>query len=333
MKPALRIVSVILLAAVLAGCEPTAAKKASLLEKKELLTVDFEQDQTLRYKFVSGRNIELDWGPAKKSSKSQKEAAANKFSESLEFVIAYTPLEVDPFGLTLVRATCQSVKVKRIKGGSQKEAMENLRGKVFTFTVEPTGRIKDYSQLEQLALELGEKAFRSNTDRGRIKETDMIGDFLALQWFLWDSVASIENPAEGVSAGRTWKSKLPVPGPMVMRKARDVTYTLSEVRETEQGRLAIIRSSYAKTDSIPELWPPLPYSGRFQMAGTFGFLRAYKILELSGSGEQIFNLEAGRIEKSTQHYDVLMEATIPMGLDAKPKVTMKQTFTVQLLEE
>jgi len=318
---------------VLAGCEPVAVDKDLLVEGKELFTVDFQQGQTLRYKFVSSRDINIDWEPTKKTSKKRSKRdkdTTGKSSESMEMVVAYTPIEVDPYGLTTIKATCESVKVRRSKS-SPKDAVESLPGKTFILSVGPTGRIEDYSQLEELIREIGKKAFRPDPDSRRIKEPDMICDFIVTQWFLWDSVSSIVKASEGVSVGQTWKSKLSVPGPMVMRKARDVTYTLTEIRETEKGRLAVIRSSYEKTDSIPDRWPPWPYIGRFRVSGTFGFLKANKILDLQGKGEELFNIDAGRIEQYNQQYQVQLEAYIPMGIRAKPQVTIKQNLSMQLL--
>jgi len=246
-------------------------------------------------------------------------------------VIAYTPIEVDPYGLTIVEATCESVKVGRSKG-MQKDALETLKGKSFTLSVGPTGAIVDYSQLEKLMKETGDNAFRPKTNRGNIKEPDMVCDFVASQWFLWDSISSIEKAAEGVSVGQTWKSVLPVTGPMVMRRARDVTYTLAKIQETEKGRLAVIRSSYEKAELIPQPWPPLPYTSAFRVSGTFGFLRGYNILELKGKGEELFNIDAGRIEKYDQQYRVLFSASLPMGMGVNPQITIKQNLKMQLLK-
>lgn len=119
---------------------------------------------------------------------------------------------------------------------------------------------------------------------------------------------------------------------MVMRMARDVTYTLAEIRRSEKGRLAVIRSSYSPAESIPDAWPPLPYSGRFQMQGTFGFLQSYQILDLHGQGEELFNIDSGRIEQYNQQYQVQLRASVPMGIDMQPLITMKQNFTMQFLE-
>lgn len=178
---------------VLTGCEqkakkqkPVTTREKPLVAGRELLTVDFQKGQTLQYKFVCGREIELDWDPQKKEAKPDK-SSIDKSSESMEMVITYTPIEVDPFGLTTIKATCESVKINRSKG-PQGDAVENLKGKTFTFTVGPTGKIEDHSQLTGLVKEIGEKAFLSNTGRGRIKEQDMIGDFVVTQWFLWDSI-------------------------------------------------------------------------------------------------------------------------------------------------
>ncbi|MFH1883225.1 MAG: DUF6263 family protein, partial [Planctomycetota bacterium] len=282
MKTALAIMTAVVVS-VLAGCESGPGVKEPSINNKELLTVDWQDGQRLEYKFVSRREIILDWDPTGKLSQSDK-SAPDKSAESMEMVVAYTPIKIDPYGLTTVEATCKSVKVVRSKG-PRKDAVEHLAGKTFTFTVGPTGKIEDYSQLDELVKEVGKKAFTTNADGVRIKEPDMIGDFVSTQWFLWDSVSSLKNPPQGVAVGQSWTSKLSVPSPMVMRKAREVTYKLDEIRQSEKGRLAVISSSYSKADSAPQNWP-IPYSGRFQMKGTFGFLSGYKLLSLEGGGEE-----------------------------------------------
>jgi hypothetical protein len=252
----------------------------------------------------------------------------------MDMVVAYTPVEVDPYGLTTIEATCKSIKTGRTllgASGGSREAVENFAGASFTFTVGPTGKIEDYSQLEKLIKEVGEKAFRPKSRAGRIKEPDMIGDFIATQWFLWDSVSSIEKAAKGVRVGQSWESKLPVPTPMVVRTARDVTYTLAEIRPTEKGQIAVIRSSYSLADSVPDSWP-IPYSGSFQMSGRFGFLRGYKFLDLQGQGEELFNIDTGRTEGYKQQYQTQMEASFPMGIGTRPRITIKQTLTMEFLK-
>ena len=321
MKVILTIITVLGLS-MLSGCNGTVSRG-------KLLTVDFQKGQTLRYKFVSSRNINVDLGQAAKASK------ANKFSESMEMVVAYTPIKIDPYGLTTIKATCESVKTMRSlsKGRrtTKKDAVEHLAGKTFTFTVGPTGRIEDYSKLNRLIQEIGKKAFRPNS-QPRTKEPDMIGDFIATQWFLWDSVSAIEKPVEGVCVGQSWRSKLSIPTPMVMRKARDVTYTLEEIRQTEKGQLAVIHSSYLIAKSTPRSWP-IPYSGRLRLAGPFGFYRNYKVLDLHGQGEELFNIDRGRTEQYNQQYQIQLKASLllPLG-GVKPRITIKQNLTMKILE-
>ncbi len=326
MKTALIILTIVIMS-ISGGCELGAGVKEPLIKNKELLTIDWQDGRTLEYKFVSRREIILDWDPTGKLSKSDK-STPDKTTESMEMVVAYTPIKIDPYGLTTIKATCKSVKVTRSKG-PRKDAVEHLAGKTFTFTVGPTGKIEDYSQLDGLLKEIGKKAFSANTGRGRIKELDMICDFIATQWFLWDSVSSLKEPSKGVVAGQSWKSKLSVPSPMVMRKAREVTYRLNEIRQSERGRLAVISSSYKKAETVPRSWP-IPYSGSFQMRGTFGFLSGYKLLGLEGQGEELFNIEAGRIEQYNQQYQMQLQASIPMGLSVKPMITIKQSLTMEL---
>lgn len=326
MKTAPAIMTVVIVS-VLAGCQTGAGIKEPLIKNKELLTVDWQDGRRLVYKFVSRREIILDWDPTGKLSKSDK-STPDKTSESMEMVVAYTPIKIDPYGLTTIEATCKSVKVARSKG-PRKDAVEHLAGKTFTFTVGPSGQIEDYSQLDELVKEVGEKAFLPDTNRGRIKEPDMVCDFIATQWFLWDSVSSLKNPSEGVAVGQSWKSKMSVPSPMVMRKARDVTYKLDEIRQSEKGQLAVISSTYQVAETVPQSWP-IPYSGSFQMKGTFGFLSGYKLLSLEGRGEELFNIEAGRIEQYNQQYQMQLQASIPMGISVKPMITIEQNLTMEL---
>lgn len=328
LKTALPILTIVIMG-ISGGCEPGTGVKEPLIKNKELLTVDWQDGRRLEYKFVSRREITLDWDPTGKRTKSDK-STPDKSIESMEMLVAYTPIEIDPYGLTTVEATCKSVKVVRSKG-PQKDAVEHLAGKTFTFTVGPTGKIEDHAQLDELLKEIGKKAFTTGPDGSRIKEPDMICDFVATQWFLWDSVSSLKDPSKGVAVGQSWQSKLSVPSPMVMRKAREVTYKLDEIRQSEKGRLAVISSSYKIADSAPPSWP-IPYSGSFQMRGTFGFLSGYKLLSLEGRGEELFNIEAGRIEQYNQQYQMQLEAFIPMGISVKPMINITQNLTMKLIE-
>jgi hypothetical protein len=314
----------------LAGC--TSSEKGASKEKGNMLTVDFEQGKTLEYRFVTRREVNIEWDPEKKMSKAGSKSSEN-IIESLDIVMAYTPTEVDPFGLTAIEATCKSAKATRSKGPSGsggKDAVEYFAGKSFTLKVGPTGKIEDYSQLDALVKEVGEKAFRPGGERGKIKEPDMICDFVSTQWFLWDSVASIDTAAGGVSPGQTWKSQLSVPAPMIMRKARDVIYKLDEIRQSEKGPVAVISSSYSPAETVPTSWP-VPYFGTFQVSGTFGFLSGYRLLSLQGSGQELFNIETGQSEQYNQQYEMKIQAAIPMGISVQPLVTVKQSITAKLL--
>jgi hypothetical protein len=255
-------------------------------------------------------------------------------------VIAYTPEKVDPYGPSTIKAKCESVTVRRTKS-TKRDAAQSLAGQTFTLKVDPTGKIEDYSDLNKLLFAIGNKAFRETrrapgaASGRRIKEPDMIDDIIATQWFLWDAVAGIENPIEGVSVGQSWKSQLSVPTSMVLKQARDVTYTLEKIRETDGGTIAVIRSSYGLPKKDTRDWP-IPYSGSFQMSGMLGFLRMFSrgfdFLELEGKGEELYNLDAGRIEKYHQNYTVQMEPSrLPLP-GVKPRITIEQSLTMQLLK-
>ena len=312
----------------LAGC------RQSEMTTTELLSVDFSEGTVLRYKLVSARDVEVNLdstGSALKGGKSKPQ----KMSEKVVFVIAYKPVELDPYGLSTIEGRCESAKVTRtslVRTPSGRDAAESLAGQTFTFRITPAGRIKDYTDLEALIQRLGDKAFASSGGRrGRIKNPDMITDFSFLQWHLWDSIASIEDAVAGVEPGQSWKAKQFIPLPMPITAARETTYTLAEVEETDSGRKAVIVSSYKLSDSRVKN-RPRPYTGKFSMRGLFGFLRKFKFRSLEGAGRQIFNIDTGTLESEQQQYKVHIDAGIMMPLgDTVPTVTIDQKISIQLL--
>jgi hypothetical protein len=239
---------------------------------------------------------------------------------------------VDPYGASTIRATVEVVQAVRSGGRASRnsaDAVETAQGKSFTLQVDPRGRITEAAELTALIQEMGQRAFRTDTSAGRVKEPDMIWDFIASQWFLWDAVSTVERPAAGVAVGQTWSSRLSVPTPMVTRLARNVVYTLAEVRPGEAGPRVVIKSAYTLADAVPAGWP-IPYSGRFQMSGTFGFLVSYEVQGLEGSGEELFDLQAGRVERRQEKYTVRMKAGLPpLGIQAHPQITIDQTLTME----
>ena len=303
-------------------------KNISSKQNSILLTVDFHDNQTLKYKFQTEREAIINWSPGSNFI-DDNASVLNKTIERLDLVMSYKPLEIEPFGLSTIEVTCEEVKVSR-SYGAPKDAVEYLAGKSYTLKVDSSGKIHDYSELEELIKEVGQKAFSSGSGSNRIKESDMLGDFIATQWFLWDSISSIPKPAQGVDVGQTWKSKLSVPTPMVSRLARDVTYKLDEVQQDKN--IAVINSTYKKTGSVPKNWP-VPYTGSFQVRGTFGFLGGYKFIDLAGEGQELFNIDLGQTEEYNQQYSMFIEASIPIGINVNPVIRVKQKISMKLIEE
>ncbi len=311
---------------VLAGCHTGGGR--------ELLVVDFKPDTTIRYKLTSQRDITLEL-----KSDNPKMKGRNKpqtMSEKLELVIAYRSVEVDPFGITTIEGKCESAKVTRkafTPRASPKDAVEHLVGRTFTIQLSPTGKIADYSSLTEVVREMGKKAFATNrAGKQKVKNPDMIYDFIAMQWYLWDSVATIEKPLKGVKKGTSWKTSQLVPLPIPIVPARQTTYTFDEITETPDGRKAVINSTYTLSDEKLANWPK-PYTGRFAMKGMFGFLRNYKYQSLVGQGKQIFNIDAGVVESDQQQYKMIISAAfmIPLG-DTVPIITIDQKISVELLD-
>jgi hypothetical protein len=129
---------------------------------------------------------------------------------------------------------------------------------------------------------------------------------------------------------------LPAPATMFLFAARDVNYTLAEIRpqdpnDPNSSKIAVIDSSYSLKWPNPPEWP-VPYTETFQMSGIFGFLREYKMQDLQGHGEELFNIDAGRTEKYNQSYTMKASASLPMGLGGvNPQIIIDQTSTMELL--
>lgn len=312
------------------GCEN--AERGS-----ELFTVDFQQGSELKYELVSERQIDINLDPTGKYSKSSKGKRGQTITEKMELVISYRILEAELYGPSVIEGNCLSAKVTRTamsRGrAGKKDAVEFLSGKTFTFKIDPSGKIEDYSQLDKLAKELGKKAF-GDSKRGRIKDPDMIMDFAAMQWFLWDTVSSIPEPIKGLRLGQSWKSRLLVPMPAPSRIGRDAVYRFEEIRESEGKRLAVIKSEFSLAEAAPAKLP-IPYSGSMQMRGIFGFLRGYKPVSLSGAGEQLFDIDGGVLESDIQNYEVKIKAAMMFNLGSdslEPNMTVRQNFRIKLIE-
>jgi hypothetical protein len=318
--------------AIIGGCGP--AQKSGNAPRKTLLTVDFKPEQTLKYKFVSSRNMAVDWGPMR--GQDPKSTKINKSSETLEMVVTYTPVTVDPYGVSKIKAQCVSASTRRSSDSSRpqnwQDAAETFEGKSWIFTVDARGKITDNAQFIEVLHQAGQRAFRADRSKGLIKEPDMLYDVIAMQWFLWDSISSRPNPSKSVSIGDKWKSLLSAPATMILFAARVANYTLSEIRvQDTNDRVAVIDSTYSLRWPNPAEWP-VPYTEIFQMSGIFGFLRDYKIGDLQGQGQELFDIDAGRTQKCNQNYTMHVTAALPMGLGGiNPQITIDQSFTMELM--
>ena len=191
----------------LSGCQDSA--KSS---QDNWLLVSFEKDVPITYRMVSERETEIDLttGDPKKKSRPQTT------TEKLELVMVYTPVVVDPFGLSTLKVECKSVNVSRSGFSGKKatsDAMESLTVKSYTQDLTPTGKIADISDLERLAAELGKASFSTSRRNARIKNPDMIADFLAMQQYLWGVGSAIPNQLD-LKKGDTWQTQQSIPWPV-----------------------------------------------------------------------------------------------------------------------
>ncbi len=307
-----------------AGCD------AVRLTPKEISLVPalrFTQGETLRYLFKSQRSVQVQWDAKAMAEGDQN--AARTMTEALTLRMAFEPVEVTD-QKTVLQATCQSAVVRRSsftgRRPTGRDAVERMAGRSFTLVLDAKGRVTDANELDALLKALGTHAFRQVGGQ-RIKDPEMISDVIASQWFLWDAVTSVDP--NGVKPGDAWQSRLSVPTPMVLRKARDVTYTLADVNDTV-ARIDMVCA--LSPDKAPRSWP-IPYAGTFQASGTFGFLRGFKVLSLEGRGTEQFDLAQGRSLGYEQTYHMELQGMIPFSMRVMPRVLIDQTLSMTLQDK
>lgn len=313
----------------LAGCQESARSPGD-----NWLLVSFEKDVSISYRMVSERETEIDLttGDPKKKSRPQLT------TEKLELVMVYTPVEVDPFGLTVLDAKCVSAKVTRSAFSGKRsvaDAMEGLTGQRFILKLTPTGKIADDSDLRRIAAKLGKASFSKGKNDSRIKNPDMITDFLAMQRHLWDTSATVPNPQD-LDIGDHWQADqlIPWPVPVYPPPGRTTTYTLDSISTVEnQPRMATINSTYAISQTPTEAYIRPYEKGKFQMRGMFGFLRGFQFKHIEGAGTQVFNLDDGLVESDRQQYqlDVTARFMLPLG-DSLPVLKVNQTVSIERIE-
>jgi hypothetical protein len=311
------------------GCQDSA--KSS---QDNWLLVSFEKDVPITYRMVSERETEIDLttGDPKKKSRPQTTR------EKLELVMVYTPVVVDPFGLSTLKVECESVKVIRSGFSGKKsasDAMESLTGKSYTLDLTPTGKIADISDLKRLAAELGQASFSTSKRSARIKNPDMIADFLAMQQYLWGVGSAIPNQLD-LKKGDTWQTQqsIPWPVPIYPPPGRTTTYTLENIQtEEDLSRRATIKSTYAMSETPIEDYIRPYEEGKFQMRGLFGFLRNFQFKHIEGAGTQVFNMDDGLVESDQQQYllDVTASFMLPLG-DSLPVLKVDQTISIERIE-
>ncbi|MBN1818494.1 MAG: hypothetical protein JW828_14120 [Sedimentisphaerales bacterium] len=310
---------------VAAGCQ-----LGSKTGDKDVLVLEFREDQPIRYKAVSQRDIliELLDGEGK-----PQQNQSHKMSEQLDLELTFLAKEVNLFGLTTVQATVDSAKVTRqafrTRGPEPEDITEKLKGMTFTFKVSPAGKPTDTSEMDARINEFIESGFvnRSGPVK-RIKDPDMVVDFIMLTHHLWDPVAAIKKPS-GVTTGATWKSDQLVPLPFPLPMMRETTYTLAEVSQ-ENGRKAVIHSAFGLTKNEPAYWPKA-YQEVFNLRGSlFAVLRNYRFESIEGTGNAVFDIQQGMLENESQQWKMKINADfmLPLG-NTRPVITIDQKIHVE----
>ncbi len=323
-----RLALIISFIAIIGGCDKDGNSG------KTLLGVDFQSGEPLRYRVVSNRDVTLILEDSNGTKK-------QKSSERLEMVISYELVDEDIYSNLTIKATCESISSSKQSFSKrrvrEKEPLEMIQGKSWLFKINSLGQIQDYSGLDKLIKEVGASTITTRGKR-RIKSADMISDFMATQFYMWDVIASIDKPLEGIARGDTWSSYQPIPFARMLPYERIVTYKLAKMPAKDDDVVVINttstlaeqvvgKDSHVKTNLAHLI---NPYEGSYQMKGMFGFLRGYKVIDLNGSGKIEFDVKRGRLISNVQNYkaDIVAGFMFPLG-NSVPELEVNQTIEVK----
>jgi hypothetical protein len=300
------------------------------------MALDFDTAAPLRYRFVSSREVQIELS----SSSAGKKEDSKLATETLEMVFRIRPLEANPYGLSTLEFLCESVQTKRTTFSGKPaagDAVQHLQGRTYTLQVSPTGQIELTDSFRTLLREIGQKSFVQKADsKQRIKDPDMILDWLFFHYTLWDLTASNPKPLRGIAPGSSWTSEqfLPWPVPIQNLPSRLITYTVDRLEDRQVTRMAAVSTRYQLREK-PLLNFPLPYEGSYQIRGSlFSVLHGYRHESLEGSGRLLFNLTEGQLESAEEDYTLQTSANfiLPLG-DSLPKLTVRQHIQIERLSD
>lgn len=297
---------------------------------KELLTVDFQEGRVLKYKMVSTRDVRIEL------TNSGEKNQSHEMTESIELLMEYTPVEVNPFGISKIQAKCLSAKSSRTalrKGQkAEKDSAADMQGKTYMLEISPIGQVEDFSEFTKLLQELGESSFVQSRQSMAVKNPDMLYDVMALQWNMWDLSSSIPKPSVGISLNKQWHAMQLLPVPLPVPLTRKTTYTLKEIIPEPQ-RTAVIENTFEFVDEEMENVPKI-YDKKFNLKGSlFAVMRNFQVTSLEGSGRQVFNIDRGVLISDNQQWKMRIDASfmLPLG-DSKPIILVDQKLSTELVD-
>jgi len=306
----------------------------------ELLVVDMDKDEAVRYRMVSERDVVVDLDPNGTISKGGK-SGAKSFYEKLEMEVSVKLLEIDSLGYLNIEVGFDSVKVQRkgSSGAKGRDAAEMLAGKKGVIKMTPAGLIVDSEGFEKVIQGAGSNSF-SKGKNGKIdtpvKSVDMVSDAAGMVYYFWDVMSKVDDPLKGVKGGQDWKSNIWLPLPVAVDAGRDVSYKVDKIISDDGGNRAIIKSSIsggARPRDFLKLYP----FGKYRQRGFFGVLIC-KLRNLEGEGEIEFDLDKGMVVRDEQEYEIELKANLFMrlpGMEDRPDAlfVLNDNIALQVLDK
>ncbi len=287
-----------------------------------------ESDRSIRYQYTSSRQITVG-----SEVKVENSESSQTMTQELELILNCKPVtSEDAFAYDV---TIESAKVsqKDFQGETIfNHAVEELQGKPFQLTCSKDGAIVENSEFVKLLKAAADEESFHRHRKALLKEPDMLPDMVAMQYNLFASAAKI-RPENVFSTNQKFSFVEPTPWPVTLFPIPDhqVDCAVKAFKSEDGIKKAKITESYALAEKS-QLNMQSIYPGVYKMPGLLGFMRNYKFDSISGSGEKIYNMKSGQIEKSVQNYTVKGTASYAMPIkDSQPQITVNQTISYEII--
>jgi hypothetical protein len=296
------------------------------------------QTVTLRYRWTKGESRSYRVTTQTDSAITGMPAGRVTSSQTMTQVLTYLAEEVGPDGTTTLRQTFQSVRMENVNPNGkfvidsavhetgQNPMVEGMRavmaamvGESVVIEMAPDGAVRKVDGASRIAEKITKvmAGDQAAAQVGQGLRTSLSDE--ALKTTLEQTFPRLSGPP--IKVGDSWAGQIAMGNPAIGRITGRSTFTLKAIEGSAPGTARIAVALVLRQDVVP------PPAGPAAMVMTLG--------DAKGSGEMVFDVAAGRIQRSTMKTE-LPSTVVMTGPDGAP-ATMENkaatTMTMELIEK